>query len=208
MTIVDTVTGEVIGRRTLAECEAVVEKGLDTFVEVGAALMEIRDGRLYRDTFDNFEAYCLTRWGFNRTYAHRLISASEVAEMLPIGNRPSNEAQARELASLKDQPEQMAEVWNEANDRAEAAGRKVTAKDLERMAEEKRARSRPEPTEAEQREADLAEGDRRAARALEKVIENWPYLERLGRNPRRGLILAALTEPDREALARIEEQLR
>ena len=37
-------------RSRLAELEAVVEAGLQTFVDVGLALSEIRDGRLYRKT--------------------------------------------------------------------------------------------------------------------------------------------------------------
>ncbi|HEX6762895.1 MAG TPA: hypothetical protein VF094_08855 [Gaiellaceae bacterium] len=42
----------------LAELEHVVEQGLQTFVEVGLALAEIRDGRLYRATHSTFAEYC------------------------------------------------------------------------------------------------------------------------------------------------------
>jgi hypothetical protein len=38
----------------VAECEAVLQRGLATFIEVGAALLRIRDGRLYRDTHKTF----------------------------------------------------------------------------------------------------------------------------------------------------------
>ena len=88
----------------LVACEAVIERGLATFVEVGAALLRIRDGRLYRETHATFEDYCRERWGMSRIHAHRLIEASEVAGLLPIGNI-ANEAQARALAPLKDDPE-------------------------------------------------------------------------------------------------------
>ena len=44
--------------RRLAELELVIERGLKTFVEVGAALLGIRDGRLYRETHATFEDYC------------------------------------------------------------------------------------------------------------------------------------------------------
>lgn len=38
-----------IARQTrLEELEATIERGLTTFVEVGLALLEIRDSRLYR----------------------------------------------------------------------------------------------------------------------------------------------------------------
>ena len=47
---------------TLAECEDVINRGLATFVEVGNALLRIRDERLYRAEFGTFEAYCRQRW--------------------------------------------------------------------------------------------------------------------------------------------------
>ncbi len=47
---------------TLAECEAVIEKGMDTFLEVGNALLRIRDERLYRVGFSTFQEYCQARW--------------------------------------------------------------------------------------------------------------------------------------------------
>lgn len=63
-------------------------RGLGTSVEVGAALTEIREQRLYRlrDGFTTFEAYCKERWGFTRDKADRLIGAAAVAEVLtPVG---------------------------------------------------------------------------------------------------------------------------
>jgi hypothetical protein len=49
-----------------------------------------------------FEDYCRGRWGWDRTYAYWRIQAAETAAMLPMGDRPTNERQARELARLKD----------------------------------------------------------------------------------------------------------
>jgi len=46
--------------------------------------------------------------------------------VLPIGDTsPANEAQARELVPLRDDPEQMAEAWTEAQEAAEAEVAKV-----------------------------------------------------------------------------------
>jgi hypothetical protein len=39
----------------LQSCEAIVEKGLRTFVEVGSALAEIRAGKLYLQDYDTLE---------------------------------------------------------------------------------------------------------------------------------------------------------
>lgn len=99
----------------LAECEETIERGMGAFVEVGLALAEVRDARLYRAEFDTFEAYCRERWGMSRSYAHRQIDAAEVVGMLPIGNGdgPANEAQARELSPLKDDEAELVNTWRE-----------------------------------------------------------------------------------------------
>lgn len=87
-------------RDRLAELEAVVERGLEAFVEMGLALEAIRDERLYRETHATFEAYCKERWDFQRRYGDRLIGGARVAQLVsPIG-LIANEAQARELLPL------------------------------------------------------------------------------------------------------------
>jgi phage N-6-adenine-methyltransferase len=99
-------------QRRLEELEALIERGLRTFVEVGAALMEIRDSRLYRETHATFDAYCRSRWGMSRRHANRLVKSVEVAAALgPVGRIPENEAQARELAPLLDQPDRLRHTW-------------------------------------------------------------------------------------------------
>jgi hypothetical protein len=109
----------------LAECETAIERGLATFVEVGQALLRIRDERLYRSSHKTFEEYCRERWGWSKTHANRQIEAAGVAQNLtPIGVKPENEAQARVLAPLP--PDMQREVWGKA-----AANGKVTARELE-----------------------------------------------------------------------------
>src|SRR5262245_29388958 len=77
----------------LKALEAIIEHGLQTFVEVGAALFEIREQRLYREQgFTTFEEYCRKRWQWSKTHANRQIQAAEVAHNLtPIGVIPKNE---------------------------------------------------------------------------------------------------------------------
>jgi hypothetical protein len=88
--------------QSLAELEAVIERGLKSFVEVGTALWKIRDQHRYREQgHATFEEYCDKRWKMSRFYAHRVIDASEVAaNLLPMGNIPQTERQARELLRL------------------------------------------------------------------------------------------------------------
>lgn len=98
-------------RSRLYQLEETIRQGLNTFVDVGNALLEIRDKRLYRQEYSTFEEYCREQWNMQRAYAYRLISASEVVNNLsPVGDiLPSSERQARPLASLE--PEEQVEAW-------------------------------------------------------------------------------------------------
>ena len=87
-------------RVRLAQLEAVIERGLETFVEVGLALAEIRDGRPYRETHSTFEAYLRERWSMSRSRGYRLIDAAHVAGLVSPNVDIANEGQARELVPL------------------------------------------------------------------------------------------------------------
>lgn len=95
----------------LSKHEDTIRRGLNTFVEVGAALLAIRDGRLYRAEFGTFEDYCQERWGITPQHGHRLMTAAAtVGNLEPIGSiLPATESQARPLTRLK--PEQQREAW-------------------------------------------------------------------------------------------------
>lgn len=120
----------------LMELETEIENGLRTFVDVGNALLEIRDGRLYRQSFATFEDYCRERWGMQRHYANRLIAAAEVtANLVPIGTIPATESQARPLTTLE--PDQQRAAWRRAVETAPNG--KVTASHVEIIAREYRS---------------------------------------------------------------------
>lgn len=108
-------TGDLVSQR-LAEAEAIIERGLGTFMDVGNALARVRDERLYRGTHGNFEDYCRARWAMSRKRAYDLMSAAETVEALsPIGDiLPTTESQARELTGLP--PAVAAEVMQAAAD--------------------------------------------------------------------------------------------
>lgn len=125
----------------LARHEAVIERGLDTFVEVGAALLAIRDGRLYRAQYGTFEDYCRERWNFTRMRASQLIAAAEVIQnvnnCLQI---PMTESQARPLASLP--PEIQREAWERAVETAPNG--RITAAHVQSVVDEIKGKTRPE----------------------------------------------------------------
>jgi len=126
----------------LLACEEAIGRGFQSFVEVGLALVKIRDERLYRQDYCDFDQYCRHRWGVSRIHAHRNIEAARVHEMLPVGNRPANEAQVRPLTRIRTENGELdqkaiARIWRRVVDHAptDDAGRKVvTARDVEEAA--------------------------------------------------------------------------
>jgi hypothetical protein len=114
-------------RREFAACEEIIHRGLTSFAEVGRALLEIRNRRLYKESHATFEAYCRNRWQLGRSHAHRKISAAVVVNYLsPIGDNlplPTSEAQVRPLVGLPIQA--VKDVW--AKSVQEAKNGKITA---------------------------------------------------------------------------------
>ena len=108
----------VLEQTELARCEDVIERGIGTFMEVGTALLEIRDSRLYREQYGTFEEYCRERWGFNRDYANKLIRATNVMENLDTASIqiPMSEAQVRPLTALTPDDQRLA--WQLVTDTA------------------------------------------------------------------------------------------
>ncbi|MEU9444615.1 hypothetical protein AB0D42_27790 [Streptomyces sp. NPDC048304] len=101
----------------LAQLEAVIERGMNTFIEVGNALAVIQERKLYRSQHGTFEDYCRSKWGFSRQRAYQLTAAAEaVTTMVDIGlPAPTSERQARELSRIPE-PERV-EVWRETVNR-------------------------------------------------------------------------------------------
>lgn len=120
--------------KELERLEGVIRKNLTAFYEVGQALMAIRDKRLYLckngGEYQTFEAYCQGVWDMSRIHAWRLMEATETREnLLPIGNMPVTESQARPLSKLE--PEQQRQAWQKAVETAPEG--KVTAAHVARV---------------------------------------------------------------------------
>lgn len=130
---------------SLAEYEAVIERGLQTFVEVGNALMAIRDGRLYLGDHRTFEDYCRERWQLERRRAYHLMDAAAVVNNVNNCTHdippPANEAQARPLTKLP--AEQQPAVWQAAVEAVPDG--KVTAAHVVIAVEDFLAQAEPEP---------------------------------------------------------------
>ena len=104
------------GDKKLVELEKIIEEGLRTFTDVGSALLQIRDGKLYHPQYSSFEEYCRERWDMEHSHAYRLMDSAKVMANLktsPIGEvLPTNESQTRPLTSLP--PQQQVAAWKEA----------------------------------------------------------------------------------------------
>lgn len=62
----------------LAELEEIIERGMSTFFEVGSALKEIIDGKLWEPNYNDFEDFCYRRFGFHKRTGYSLVTASNV----------------------------------------------------------------------------------------------------------------------------------
>lgn len=84
----------------LSELESVIDRGKQTFFQVGSALLEIRESKLYRATHGTFSAYCLKRHGFSDSRGRQLIAAAKTVTAVTDKGlpKPATEREARELA--------------------------------------------------------------------------------------------------------------
>jgi hypothetical protein len=115
----------------LSKLEAIVRRGLDTDLEVGSALAEIRDTWLYRASHETFEAYLRDRWQMSGPRGHQLIQAAEAAITSSAGMGDpagATRSQARTPAVRRDGSDGLAIVWEQA--RQEFGDDDVTAVDI------------------------------------------------------------------------------
>lgn len=121
----------------LTQLEHVIEQNIQAFYQVGSALREIRDHKLYKVLgYTRFEDYCEERWDMSRIHAYRLEAASNVIDnlkMLPNGLHflPTSERQIRPLAALP--AEQQRKTWKKVLESAPVILEKpkITAKLVE-----------------------------------------------------------------------------
>ncbi|MFC1895061.1 hypothetical protein ACFL0Q_00140 [Thermodesulfobacteriota bacterium] len=115
--------------RRLRDLEETISQNLTAFYEVGRALKEIRDTRLYTEVlgYSTFEEYCRDRWDMSHRHAYRLLESASVVENLKcdqLVTQPLNESQARPLTRLP--AETQAKAWQEVLNTAPEG--KVTAR--------------------------------------------------------------------------------
>jgi len=166
----------------LDKLEAVVERGVSSFIEVGRALAEIRDSTLYRQTHATFEAYCRERWDLSRPRAYQLVEAAEAAGRLSTTvDKPSSEGQVRPLTRLP--AEQQAKAWETAIKAATSDGAdRPTARHVEAAVREI-LQPTVEPATKKEPESERPKGvglmrANEAINALSRIPKDDPFRKR------------------------------
>jgi hypothetical protein len=130
-------------------CQEVLGMGWNAVVDAGLALARIRDGRLYREEFDSFEAFCQAKWEYGRRYVNRLICAAQIFRKLGTGSsllKPERETQVRPLVGLA--PEQVQLAWERAVQKA--TGGRITERLVKKAVQELQLAGPAKPVAKEQ----------------------------------------------------------
>jgi DNA gyrase/topoisomerase IV subunit B len=118
----------------LARNESTIEHGLKNFIEVGSALLDINDRKLYRQTHPTFKDYVEEKWKMSVRRAYQLCETAETLKALPpsVQNFAQTESHVAELSRIP--PEKRVEVLNRVETKAKATRKKATAKDIREAA--------------------------------------------------------------------------
>jgi hypothetical protein len=126
----------------LTHLENIIAGNQNCFYEIGKALKEIRDSRLYKLTlFETFEAYARARWDIGRSQTYRLINAYNViGNLSPIGDRlPGNETQTRPLVQLD--PVEQRKIWKEFL----STGMELNARNIKNFIDKRKTKENHKP---------------------------------------------------------------
>jgi hypothetical protein len=118
---------------------------LHTFLEVGLALMAIRNSRLYRDGYPTFDAYLQHRWPeLSSRRAYQLMEAASVVQHVNQGSMnqgsiPTSERHVRPLVKLD--PDEQRAAWQQVVETAPHG--KITAAHVQRVVDQRQPRAVP-----------------------------------------------------------------
>lgn len=160
----------------LIACEKIIEKGYNTFIEVGNALFEIRNNKLYREKHSTFEEYCKGKWQIKRQRAYELMEAASIVNTLSEISDKNNIGDPQELsinireshaAALAKIPQELRnDVWQKVVEVQQNTGKAVTAKVIQSVYEEQQ---KTENTENSKEIKEKEEHDLLVKKIREKV---------------------------------------
>lgn len=174
----------------LAEAVETIRQGMATFLEVGRALMRIRDLRLYRNLAPSFEAFCSKTLGLSKQHCYNYIACSDVFEILEArpefaGRLPLNESQTRPLRSLD--PATVIDVWTEVV--AKSSTSPITAALVRAAAQKRVSGNVTGENQTGEQSAENVARLRRSVQSLRKALESAS-----GEYSERGLALVSELE--------------
>lgn len=190
-------TLDVHPKLTKDEARALTEEIRSDFIRLPQKILLAYRGEIWTALgYESFREWGTQEYGIAKTQVYQLLNYARVEESLSaIAEKPLNEAQARELAPLVDQPEALREVFASATEAAKAEGKPLTARHIEVEVERiepktKRNGSAPPPhgpgtiTDAELNEGDKGDpvwrcafafrecDDRQKFKALGQIIDD------------------------------------
>jgi hypothetical protein len=121
----------------LSQLESRIEVGLESFLDVAEALLEVQDKELWRGKYKDFEDYCRGRWDITPRRARQITAGAGVVRSLREGNKssdaplplPTREGPTRVLQPLPETERR--EVYREAV--ASADGKVPTGRQIEEV---------------------------------------------------------------------------
>lgn len=132
-------TSLTITEQQLEILEDKIRLGLASFVEVGTALREIKEANAFTlRGFKNFDDYCAKTFGFSERNGYRMIAAAQTSDKIKeiVGEAPRNEASARVLKQIADEPkvvERVAAQLKRSNQTIATATAEKIAEVIERV---------------------------------------------------------------------------
>ena len=110
-----------LATRELEQHEEVIDRGIQTFMEVGTALAIIQQQKLYKTAgYKSFRTYLAERYPqIGPRHGYYLIAAAAVTDELRkvctrVHTLPETERVARPLVDLQGEPEKLREAWEMA----------------------------------------------------------------------------------------------
>lgn len=196
MTLVNAETGEIVTLLSKDAARKLTDEIKQDAQALSDKLVQAYDGRAWAALgYSSWREYAAAEFDMSQSRAYQLLDMSRVMRALEAASstnveRPRNEAQARALAPLKDEPDKLAEAWKSTLERTNG---KPTARALQEAVADA---IREQQEQAEQRAEDKAAIRQLAANAERAGLDmDDERIRQRGEFSRLCRDIAALPEP-------------
>lgn len=102
-----------LANKELNELEKIIEEGISEFLQVGYALLRIRDQNLYLPNFPDFETYYQKRWGYTQFQIESRLASALISETIVSDQKPKYIQHFKVLEEVEDVSLRN-KIWDEA----------------------------------------------------------------------------------------------